>query len=494
MKNPTHTNTTTLTAANGSPITQDNTSNTFGPQGPLAAENFNLFEKLAQFNRERIPERVVHARGTGAYGSFKLTKNLSNLTIANALTNTEKETPIFVRFSTVGGGQDSSDYARDPRGFAIKFYTDQGNWDIVGNNTPVFFLRDAIKFPDFIHSQKKNPKTNIPDPTAMYEFWAHNPQSLHQVTILMSDRGIPASYRHMNGYASHTLSLYNEQGKRTWVKWHFKTDQGIKTLTNEQANILPSHGAQEDLVTQINQGNFPSWTVKIQTMTEEQATQENFNPFDVTKIWPHQNFPLQEIGKLTLNKNVENYFAETEQSAFSPSHVIPGVGISPDRMLQARLIAYTDAHRYRLGANYQNIPVNAPRVLVNNYQRDGQFAGTGKPATGSVNFYPNSQTQNVKDPTRRSAPAPTNTNPQPPLPINPNATLDAYDNTQDDNFTQAGNLYSIMTENQKQQLYSNIAGGLTHATQETKEAMLNQFHQASPAYAQGVKNALNNIK
>ena len=303
----------------------------------------------------------------------------------------------------------------------------------------------------------------------------------------MSDRGIPASYRHMNGYASHTLSLYNSDGTRTWVKWHFKTDQGIKTLTNEQANTLPSHGAQEDLVTQIDQGNFPSWTVKIQTMTEAQASKANFNPFDVTKIWPHKQFPLEEIGKITLNKNVDNYFAETEQSAFSPSNVVPGIGISPDRMLQARLITYADAHRYRLGTNFQNIPVNAPRVPVNNYQRDGQFAGTGQPATGSVNFYPNDQTNTI-------APAPTNQNPQPPLPIPANTSLTAYDNTQENNFTQAGDLFNIMNENQKQQLFNNIAGGLTHANDSIQKRLLEQFKQADPAYAQGVKDALNNLK
>ena len=378
-----------LTTSNGAPVTHDDASRTVGSRGPLAAENIQLFEKLAHFNRERIPERVVHARGTGAYGVFRLTRDLSDYTIADCLVGEGKEAEIFLRFSTVGGGQDSSDYARDPRGFAVKFYTAQGNWDLVGNNTPVFFLRDPIKFPDFVHSQKKNPRSNVPDPAAMFEFWAHSPQSLHQMTILMSDRGIPASYRNMNGYASHTLSLWNGRGDRTWVKWHFKTDQGIECLTTEEAAKMPAHGAQEDLVAAIDRGEFPSWTVKVQFMTEQQAREAIFNPFDLTKVWPHADFPLVEIGKLTLNRNVENYFAETEQSAFSPSHVVPGVGVSPDRMLQARLLAYPDAHRYRLGANYQDIPVNAARSGVQNYQRDGHFAGAARKADASVNFYPN---------------------------------------------------------------------------------------------------------
>jgi catalase len=374
-----------MTTSNGAPVSQDDLSRTLGARGPLAADNAHLFEKLAHFNRERIPERVVHARGTGAYGVFQLTQDLSQYTLADCLTGVGEETEVFVRFSTVGGGQDSSDFARDPRGFAIKFYTEQGNWDLVGNNTPVFFLRDAIKFPDFVHSQKKNPRTNLPDPGAMYEFWAHNPQSLHQMTILMSDRGIPASYRHMNGYASHTLSLWDANGKRTWVKWHFKTDQGIQTLSGAEAAGKPPHGAQADLTSSIDSGDFPSWTVKIQVMSEEEARSRASNPFDVTKVWPHAEFPLIEVGKLTLNRNVENYFAETDQAAFSPSNVVPGIGVSPDRMLQARLMAYPDAHRYRLGSNYQDIPVNAARCPVQNYQRDGHFAGRGRPATSEVN-------------------------------------------------------------------------------------------------------------
>ncbi len=473
----------TLTTASGMPVTHDDTSRTIGANGPLAAENIQLFEKLAHFNRERIPERVVHARGSGAYGTFELTRDLSQYTIADCLTGVGKETDVFLRFSTVGGGQDSSDYARDPRGFAVKFYTSQGNWDIVGNNTPVFFLRDPIKFPDFVHSQKKNPRSDLPDPKAVYEFWAQSPQSLHQITILMSDRGIPRSYRHMNGYGSHTLSLWNDEGERTWVKWHFKTDQGIECLTDEEANVLPSHGAQSDLVESIDRGDFPSWTVKIQVMSEEQAHSVGFNPFDLTKVWPHADYPLIEIGKLTLDRNVDNYFAETEQSAFSPSNVVPGVGVSPDRMLQARLLAYPDAHRYRLGANYQQIPVNAPRSQAQTYQRDGAFAGVGVRANGSVNFFPNDRTTD-------GAPAPSELPVEPPLPTEPEAAVGWYDNREEDNFSQAGDLFHIMSDAQKQQLFDNIAGGLARATPSARQAMLSYFEKADPDYAAGVRDAI----
>jgi catalase len=472
-----------LTTGGGAPVPHDDISRTAGAGGPLVVENVHLFEKLAHFNRERIPERVVHARGSGAYGTFQLTRDLSEHTIADCLTGEGKETEVFVRFSTVGGGQDSSDYARDPRGFAIKFYTSEGNWDLVGNNTPVFFLRDPIKFPDFVHSQKKNPRTNVPDPAGMYEFWAHNPQSLHQMTILMSDRGIPVSYRHMNGYASHTLSLWNAKGVRTWVKWHFKTDQGIQTLTNEEAAAKPPFGAQEDLVAAIDGGNSPSWTVKIQVMTEGAAQSARFDPFDVTKVWPHEQFPLVEVGKLTLNRNVENYFAETEQAAFSPSNLVPGVGVSPDRMLQARLLAYPDAHRYRLGANYQDIPINAPRCPVHNYQRDGHFAGTGKAADASVNFYPN-------DRASEGAPGLYRGVTEPASRAEDGAAVSWYDMREEDNFTQAGELFRIMSPDQREQLFSNIADGLVHATKGVQESLLAQFEAADPAYSDGVREAM----
>ncbi|MEQ5806869.1 catalase [Alteromonas sp. NFXS44] len=474
----------TLTSANGAPVANDNQSRTAGRRGPVTFDNHYLFEKLAHFNRERIPERVVHARGSAAYGTFTLTNSLSDYTIADFLQQEGQQTRVFLRFSTVGGGQDSSDYARDPRGFAVKFYTEQGNWDMVGNNTPVFFLRDGIKFPDFIHSQKKNPRTNLPDPQSVYEFWANNPQSLHQSTILMSDRGIPLSYRHVNGYSSHTLSLWNSKGERYWVKWHFKTNQGIKTLTSEEAAQMPAFGAQQDLVASIDKGDYPSWTVKIQIMTEEEARRYHINPFDLTKVWPHKDFPLKEIGQLELNRNVDNYFAETEQAAFAPNNLVPGIGVSPDRMLQARLLAYQDAHRYRVGANVNQIPVNAPKCPVHNYQRDGAFAGINPAlASSGANFYPNNRAM-------AGEPAEAVQYAEPPMPLEQDAWLDIYDTQDDDNFSQAGELYRIMNESQKQQLVRNIADGLSQATAEVQEAMFAQYDAAGEDYGRRVKEAV----
>ncbi|QJR82771.1 catalase [Alteromonas pelagimontana] len=473
-----------MTTSAGAPVAQDNQSRTAGARGPVTFDNHYLFEKLAHFNRERIPERVVHARGSAAYGTFTLTKSLSSYTIADFLQNVGHQTDVLLRFSTVGGGQDSSDYARDPRGFALKFYTQQGNWDMVGNNTPVFFLRDGIKFPDFIHSQKKNPRTNLPDPQAIYEFWANNPQSLHQSTILMSDRGIPLSYRHVNGYSSHTLSFWNRDGERYWVKWHFKTNQGIKTLTNEEAARRPAYGAQQDLVESIDKGDFPSWTVKVQIMTQDDARYYYINPFDLTKVWPHKDFPLIEVGQLELNRNVDNFFAENEQAAFAPSNLVPGIGASPDRMLQARLLAYQDAHRYRMGANYNQIPVNAPRCPVHNYQRDGAFAGINPNLAGSgANFYPNNRGN-------QGAPVAVPEVDEPPMPLEADAWLDVHNNENDDNFTQAGQLFRLMSEDQKNQLASNIAGGLSQATADVQEAMFAQYEQADPDYAARVKAAI----
>ncbi|MBL1261547.1 MAG: catalase [Thiotrichaceae bacterium] len=483
---------TPLTTVNGAVVADDQASISAGERGSLTFDNFRVFEKLAHFNRERIPERVVHARGSGAYGTFTLTKDLSNHTIASFLQGTGTKTDVFVRFSTVGGGQDSSDYARDPRGFAVKFYTNEGNWDMVGNNTPVFFLRDPIKFPDFVHSQKKNPATNIPDPAAMFEFWANSPQSLHQMTILMSDRGIPYSYRHMHGFSSHTLSMWNNKGERVWVKWHFKTNQGIKNLSDDKASAMPSFGAQQDLVASINNADFPSWAVKVQIMTEEEARHYHINPFDLTKIWPHADFPLIEIGQLELNRNVDNYFAETEQAAFSPSNLVPGIGASPDKMLQARLLAYSDAHRYRIGANVNQLPVNSPRCPFHHYQRDGVMAGM-PPAFGDnnnqgggVNFYPN-------DSIAEGAPAPVIEALEPPMPIEGEAWIKAYDTQEDDNFTQAGNLYRLMSDDQKNQLTNNIAGALTHASESIKERMLAQFKAADANYAERVSKALSQL-
>ncbi len=478
-----------LTTSAGAPIADDNNSISAGERGSLTFDNFRMFEKLAHFNRERIPERVVHARGTGAYGTFRLNKDLSDWTIADFLQKPGTDTEVFVRFSTVGGGQDSSDYARDPRGFAVKFYTKEGNFDLVGNNTPVFFLNDPSKFPDFIHSQKKNPRTNLPDPAASFEYWANHPQSLHQMTILMSDRGIPLSYRHMHGFGSHTLSFWNKSGERFWVKWHLKTQQGIKNVRSEEAANYPAFGAQQDLVESIDQGDYPRWRVQLQILSEKQAKTLSVNPFDLTKVWPHSEAPLIDIGMLELSRNVENYFAETEQAAFAPSNLVPGIGASPDKMLQARLFAYQDAHRYRVGANVNTIPVNAPRCPVHHYQRDGAFAGMcplGGAASNqdsSVNFYPNDRID-------QGAPAPVPEVAEPPMPLERDAWIKPYSQDGEDYHTQAGDLFRLMSDDQKQQLVDNIAGGLRQANASIQARMLAQFNKADPLYAEMVKSAL----
>jgi catalase len=476
---------TNLTTAAGAPVADDNNSVSVGKRGPLTFDNYQLFEKLAHFNRERIPERVVHARGAGAYGTFKLSKSLSEHTIADFLQKEGSETEIFLRFSTVGGGQDSSDYARDPRGFALRFYTNEGNYDVVGNNTPVFFLNDPQKFPDFVHSQKKNPMSNVPDAARMFEYWANHPQSLHQMTILMSDRGIPLNWRHVHGFGSHTFSFWNAKGERVWMKWHFVCDQGIKTVSDEEAATMPPQGAQQDLVESIEKGDFPSWTVKVQILTEEQAKSFPINPFDLTKVWPYKLAPLMEVGRFELNRNVENYFAETEQVAFAPSNFVPGIGASPDKMLQARLMAYQDAHRYRVGVNHHQIPVNSARCPVNNYQRDGAMAGacpvTGRMPGADVNFYPND---------RDNLPKPDSRYLEPPMPVAEDAWIGRHSQDEEDYYSQAGDLYRIMSEQQKDALTSTIAGGLSQAEASVQERMLGYMAKADEDYASRVKSKL----
>ena len=476
-----------MTTSAGMPVSDDENSLSLGETGPLAMHDHYLMEKLAHFNRERIPERIVHARGSGAYGMFTLTKSMKEYSIADFLQNEGSSTETLTRFSTVGGEQGSSDMVRDPRGFAIKFYTRKGNYDVVGNNTPVFFLRDPIKFPDFIHTQKRCPVRNINDPNAVWDFWAQNPQSLHQVTILMSDRGIPKSFRHMNGYGSHTFSMWNEKGERFWFKWHFKTNQGIVTLTNEEAARIAGarpQASQEDLFDNIENGNFPSWTVKVQIMPEKDAEKYPW-VFDLTKVWPHKDFPLIEIGQLELNRNVENYFAEVEQSAFSPSNVVPGIGASPDKMLQARLFAYPDAHRYRIGANYNSLHVNAPRgVEVANYQRDGQMCPYTERSKKSYGTYDNQAFDNEVHPSSDPKLK------EPPFRISA-CDMDRYDHREgNDDYSQAGNLFSIMSADQKNQVATNIADSLGGAREDIQERMISHFEKASPEFGEMVKKAL----
>ena len=367
-----------LRTESGAPVADNQNSQTAGPRGPVLLQDQHLLEKLARFNRERIPERVVHAVGSGAHGHFEVTNpDVSRWTRMRMLQALGKRTPVFARFSTVAGSKGAPDTVRDPRGFALKFYTEDGNWDLAGNNTPIFFIRDPLKFPDFIHSQKYDPYTNEQEPENVWDFFSHSPEATHQFTWLFGDRGIPATLRHMDGFGSHTFQWVNAKPERFWVKFHFKTDQGIRCLTSEEAARIggenPQHH-QRDLRAAIERGELPSWTLKVQVMPDADAASYRINPFDVTKVWPYADYPLIEIGRMVLDRNPDNYFAEVEQAAFDPGHFVPGIGPSPDKMLQGRLFAYGDAHRYRLGVNHTRLPINAPKGVADgatNYGRDG---------------------------------------------------------------------------------------------------------------------------
>jgi catalase len=470
-----------MTTDAGRPVGDNQNSLTVGPRGPVVFEDFLLFEKMAHFNRERIPERVVHAKGSGAYGQFVCTNPLTQYTTAKLFSSAGKKTPTFLRFSTVGGEKGSADTERDPRGFALKFYTEEGNWDLVGNNTPVFFIRDPLKFGDFIHTQKRDPQTNLKSSTMMWDFWSLSPESLHQVTILFSDRGTPDGYRHMDGFSSHTFSLVNEKNELFYVKWHFKTKQGIKNFTREAADDMrgrdPDH-AQRDLFEAIKNGDFPKWRVCVQIMTEKEAENYHINPFDLTKVWPHGDHPLIEVGELILDRNPENYFAEVEQAAFDPKNIVPGMGYSPDKMLQARLISYPDAHRYRLGVNYDSLPVNKPQCPFHTYNRDGAMRFDGN-SGASVNYEPNSFGGPTQDPAFRERPRPVS------------GTVDRHNHRLDtDYYTQPGNLFRLMTPVARERLIRNIAASLKFAPQRIQELQVQHFFQADPAYGAGVASAL----
>ncbi|QRK83777.1 catalase [Pseudomonas granadensis] len=473
----------TLTTASGVPVADNQNSLTAGPLGPIVLTDFHLIEKLAHFNRENIPERRVHAKGSGAYGTFTVTSDITRYTKADLFSAVGKETPTFLRFSTVGGERGSADTARDPRGFALRFYTDEGNWDVVGNNTPVFFIRDPLKFPDFIHTQKRDPHSNLKSAQNVWDFWSHSPEALHQITILFSDRGIPDGYRHMHGFGSHTFSLINSQGERHWVKWHYKTRQGIKNLdpavAAELAGTDPDY-AQRDLFNAIAQGDFPQWDVCMQVMTEAQAAAHHDNPFDVTKTWSQREFPLIKVGILELNRNPQNYHAEIEQAALAPSNVVPGVGLSPDRMLQGRVFAYADAQRYRVGTNHQQLPVNAARSPVNTYQRDGAMASPSY-GTGAPNYEPNSYSGSPKqDPNYR----------EPALMLSGSA--DRHDHRVDtDYFSYAGALFRLMSPEQQTLLTTNIAGSMSGVSSDVIDRALMYFYQADPAYGDAIAKLLN---
>ena len=475
----------TLTTADGMPVGDNQNSLTVGPRGPVLLQDFHLLEKMAHFNRERIPERVVHAKGAGAFGTFTVTKDITEYTRAKLFEKVGKQTPMLARFSTVGGEKGSADAARDPRGFALKFYTEQGNWDLVGNNTPIFFIRDPLKFGDFIHTQKRDPQTNLKSPTMMWDFWSLSPESLHQVTILFSDRGTPRTFRHMDGFGSHTYSLINAKGERSWVKFHFKTRQGIENFTREEAGKMAGDdpdSATRDLFDAIAAGDFPRWTLSIQVMPEADAEKTPYNPFDLTKVWPHADYPLIEVGEMELNRNPENYFAEIESAAFSPNAIVPGVGFSPDKMLQARVMSYADAHRYRLGVNYQHFPVNAPKCPMATYQRDGAAGAFRADNNGgrSPNYEPNSFGGPVEDPAFR----------EPPMSLEC-PVVDRYNHRDgNDDYTQAGNLFRLMTADEKERLVGNIADSLQHAPREIQLRQLCHFFRADPSYGAGVANGL----
>jgi catalase len=470
-----------LTTASGAPVADDQNSVTAGPRGPVLLQDVHLIEKLQHFNRERIPERVVHAKGSAAYGTFTVTHDITKYTKAKLFSAVGKKTDTLVRFSTVGGERGSADTERDPRGFAMRFYTEDGNWDLVGNNTPMFFIKNPIKFPDFVHTQKRDPKTNLKSPTMMWDFWSRAPESLHQVTMLFSSRGTPDGYRHMDGFGSHTFSLINAAGERVWVKWHFKTQQGIKNLSAKDAVRLAGEDpdyAQRDLFNAIAKGQFPKWTVFLQVMTDAQAASAKFNPFDLTKVWPHAEYPRIPVGVLELNRNPENYHAEVEQAAFKPSAIVPGLGFSPDKMLQGRLFAYHDAQLYRVGTNHQHLPVNASRNPVVNHQRDGAMT------IHNPGGAPNYATVEAKG-----------THPQglghgePALPLEgPAARYDGR--AEEDDFTQAGNLFRLLAADEKQHLFDNIAGPLSQVSQEIQDRQLAHFDKADPAYGAGVRAAL----
>ncbi|MFE4116645.1 catalase KatA [Priestia sp. YIM B13448] len=475
------TNKNNLTTSWGAPVGDNQNSMTAGSRGPTLIQDVHLLEKLAHFNRERVPERVVHAKGAGAHGYFEVTNDVSAYTKAAFLSEVGKRTPLFARFSTVAGENGSADTVRDPRGFAVKFYTEEGNYDLVGNNTPVFFIRDAIKFPDFIHTQKRDPRTHLKNPTAVWDFWSLSPESLHQVSILMSDRGIPATLRHMHGFGSHTFKWVNAEGDGVWVKYHFKTEQGVKNLSPNVAAKLAGENPDyhtEDLFNAIEKGDFPSWKLYVQIMPLEDADTYRFDPFDVTKVWSQKDYPLIEVGRMVLDRNPENYFAEVEQATFSPGTLVPGIDVSPDKMLQGRLFAYSDAHRYRVGANHQALPINRPRSEVNNYQRDGQMRFDDNGGR-SVYYEPNSF----------GGPTESQENKQAAYPVSGVADSVAYDHN--DHYTQAGDLYRLLSKDERTRLVANIVEAMKPVEkEEIKLRQIQHFYKADPEYGTRIADGL----
>ncbi len=471
-----------LTSVSGRPIAENQNVKTAGRRGPMLLEDFWFLEKLAHFDREVIPERRMHAKGSGAFGTFTVTHDITRYTKAKIFSELGKQTEMFARFSTVAGERGAADAERDIRGFALKFYTEEGNWDLVGNNTPVFFMRDPYKFPDLNKAVKRDPKTNLRSPNNNWDFWTLLPEALHQVTILMSDRGIPKSYRHMHGFGSHTFSFLNADNERFWVKFHFKTQQGIENLTDAESVDLigkDRESNQRDLFGAIEQGNFPKWDMKIQIMPEADAKDYRFHPFDLTKVWPKGDYPLIDVGVFELNRNPENYFADVEQAAFNPANVAPGIGYSPDKMLQARLFSYGDAQRYRLGVNHYQIPVNKPKCPFHNPHRDGAMRVDGNEGS-TIHYEPNSYGQWAES--KEYA--------EPPMAIEGNAFH--YDHREDeDYFTQPGNLFRILSPAEQKVLFENTARNMGDAETFIKERHARNCYKADPAYGKGVSEAMN---
>ncbi len=471
-----------LTTVSGAPVPNNQDSLTAGARGPMLLQDVWFLEKLAHFDREVIPERRMHAKGSGAFGTFTVTHDITQYTKAAVFSEVGKTTDMFVRFSTVAGERGAADAERDIRGFAMRFYTEQGNWDLVGNNTPVFFFRDPLKFPDLNHAVKRDPRTNMRSATNNWDFWTSLPEALHQVTIVMSDRGIPASYRHMHGFGSHTFSFINADNERFWVKFHLVTQQGIKNLTDAEAEELVGkdrESSQRDLYEAIERGDFPKWTMYVQIMPEKEAATVPYHPFDLTKVWPKSDYPLIEVGEFELNRNPDNYFADVEQAAFNPAHVVPGISFSPDRMLQGRLFSYGDAQRYRLGVNHAQIPVNTPRCPFHSYHRDGAMRVDGNQGS-RLHYEPNSYGEWQEQPDFS----------EPPLALEGAADRWDYWEDEPDYFTQPGNLFRLMSPEQQQVLFENTARNMAGVPEEIQRRHVKHCTQADPAYGEGVAKAL----
>jgi catalase len=471
-----------LTTRNGAPVVDNQNTMTAGPRGPVLLQDVWYLEKLAHFDREVIPERRMHAKGSGAFGTFTVTHDISRFTKAKIFSAVGKKTDLFIRFSTVAGERGAADAERDIRGFAMKFYTEEGNWDLVGNNTPVFFLRDPLKFPDLNHAVKRDPRTNLRSALNNWDFWSSLPEALHQVTIVMSDRGIPATYRHMHGFGSHTFSFINARNERCWVKFHLRTQQGIKNLTNEESQAIigrdrESH--QRDLYESIEKKGFPRWTFYVQIMPEKDAATYKFHPFDLTKVWLKRDYPLIEVGVLELNRNPENYFAEVEQAAFNPANVVPGIGFSPDKMLQGRLFSYGDAQRYRLGVNHHQIPVNAPRCPYHSFHRDGSLRVDGNYGS-TLGYEPNSFGEWQQQPEFA----------EPPLALSGAADHWDFRKDDDDYYTQPGLLFRLMGPEKQALLFANTAADIANANHEIKVRHIGNCLKADPAYGAGVAKAI----